>query len=294
MHSIQYSIIILSALRQECTRRCLESIDCHTSPHEFEIIVVDMGLDAHIQEWLLEEKKRRQRFKLILNPHNVGTSKGRNQAVEIAEGDEIIFLDNDTIVTPNWLEHFKEARQRWGNDAILGAKTVTLDGYAYLCDKYVLDYQNASQRNVGLKVIQRYHQDDSEINEETIVPWYATTAMGIHHKTLREISGFDEQLCFIEEDKDLCFRARQKGKFIVYCPSVCIIHDRLNDGIYDEVVRFGNTARLKNDILFFENRWDCHVQLIYSRECLKTFGFSDQMIHNVLNGDLRHFFTVIS
>lgn len=290
---LPFSIVILSALRQECTRRCLESIDRHSSLFSYEIIIVDMGLDQGIINWLQAEQRKRPNLKLVINSGNVGTSKGRNQAIEIAEGGEIIFLDNDTVVTSHWLEKFSNARKRWGNDAILGAKTITAEGFIYLCDKYVLDNTASSGRNVGLKITRPYHQNDPEINQEAIVPWYATTAMAIHHRTLEEIGGFDESLCFIEEDKDLCFRARQKGKFIVYCPEICIIHDRLNDGVYDEVVRFGNTARLKDDIHFFENRWHCQVQLIYSKECLRLCGFSDQMIENVLHGELSNLFTVV-
>ena len=57
------SIVILSALRQVCTRKCIDSIDYFTAS-DHEVIVVDMGLDKDIIEWLREESGKRHNFNI--------------------------------------------------------------------------------------------------------------------------------------------------------------------------------------------------------------------------------------
>ncbi|MBE6102676.1 MAG: glycosyltransferase [Selenomonas ruminantium] len=97
------SIIILSYNTLELTRMCLESIRAHT-PEKYEIIVVDNASADGSLEYLREQADVR----LIENKENMGFPKGCNQGLAMAEGDSLLLLNSDTVVTERWLENLKK------------------------------------------------------------------------------------------------------------------------------------------------------------------------------------------
>lgn len=286
------SIILLSALRMKCTQKCIESIFHHTSGVNFEIIIVDMGKDKVLEEWLLKQEELHSNLKVIYNTDNVGTSKGRNQAIKQARGSYIVFLDNDAQVTNSWLKNLLESSYRWPKAGLFGAKLICPNGYIYFCNKYIYDEVINGIHRIGIKITDNLYNDDPVINQEVEVPWYPTGCLMVRKKTLEAIGGFDEDLMFVEEDKDLCLRAKSLGNSIIYCPASVVIHDRVHDEKYDKLVRFGNILRVKEDIKYFELKWQRKVDLIYSRQCLENLGYSEEFIDSIVSGPLGGIFTL--
>ena len=95
------SIIILTYNKLEYTKICIESIRKFTPKNQYEIIVVDNNSSDGTKEWLKEQND----LIVIYNKENEGFPKGCNQGIEISKGESILFLNNDTIVTPNWLNN---------------------------------------------------------------------------------------------------------------------------------------------------------------------------------------------
>ena len=99
------SIIILTYNNLPLTKACLESIYHYTEKDTYEIIVVDNNSSDDTRTWLLEQTS----LKLILNTENKGFPKGCNQGIQIAnQENDILLLNNDTIVTENWLKNLKK------------------------------------------------------------------------------------------------------------------------------------------------------------------------------------------
>lgn len=94
------SIVILSYNTYELTKTCIESIRRFTPPGSYEVIVVDNGSEDSSSAWLKEQKD----IKLLVNEENKGFPAGCNQGIKIAaEGNDILLLNSDVIVTPRWL-----------------------------------------------------------------------------------------------------------------------------------------------------------------------------------------------
>ena len=96
---LKTSIVILTYNELPLTKQCLASIKKHTSDEEIEIIVIDNGSSDGTIEYL----KSNPSLKTIFNEENLGFGKGCNQGLDVATGDSVLFLNNDTIVTENWL-----------------------------------------------------------------------------------------------------------------------------------------------------------------------------------------------
>jgi len=287
------SIILLSALRMKCTQKCIESIFQNTKEIDFEIIIVDMGNDSVLKKWLERLTSLNANIKVIFNHNNVGTSRGRNQAIKEMSGKYAVFLDNDTIVTRLWLYHLLEALNRWPQASLFGAKLICPNGYIYFCDKYIYDNEASEQKRIGIKITRNLKNDSPGANEELEVSWYPTGCLLAKKEILEKLGGFDENLVFVEEDKDLSLRARKAGSRIIYCPKSVVIHERTHDEVYDNFVRFANISRIKEDISYFESKWQRKVDLIYSRQCLDDLGYSDDLIDSMLSGELEGIFTLV-
>lgn len=100
------SIVILSYNTYNLTKSCIESIRRFTPAGSYEIIVIDNASQDASVAWL----KRQKDIKLVCNKENKGFPGGCNQGMELAEeGNDILLLNSDTIVTPRWLENMQIA-----------------------------------------------------------------------------------------------------------------------------------------------------------------------------------------
>lgn len=101
------SIVILCCNQAEITALCLQSLQRHTTwPHQ--IILVDNGSTDSTPQ-LLEQFARQghpglMSLSLIRNEENRGFAAGVNQALNLVQGEYIVLLNNDTVLTPHWLE----------------------------------------------------------------------------------------------------------------------------------------------------------------------------------------------
>lgn len=95
------SIVVLTFNKLEYTIKCVESIRKYTQKDTYEIIIVDNHSTDETVEWLMKQDD----IKKVFNNENLGFPKGCNQGIEIATGDNIMLLNNDVIVTKNWLEN---------------------------------------------------------------------------------------------------------------------------------------------------------------------------------------------
>ena len=80
---------------------CLNSLD-KTVYSNFENIVVDNASTDGSGNWM---KDNYPQTKLIENDQNYGYAGGCNRGVSQADGDLVVFLNNDTVQDKNWLKN---------------------------------------------------------------------------------------------------------------------------------------------------------------------------------------------
>ncbi|QKE75387.1 glycosyltransferase [Arthrobacter citreus] len=193
------SIIILTYNQLEVSKKCFESLAKYTKEDEVEIIVIDNGSTDGTREYL----KSKPSFITIFNEINMGFAKGCNQGIEVATGENILFLNNDTIVTENWLEAM--LKLLYSNEKI---------GMVGPVSNYVS----------GLQRINVDYQNDQEINEFSLR--YCASVKGMSKQALRlvgfcllvrrelieKLIGFDERFKLGSfEDDDICLRTILEG-----------------------------------------------------------------------------------
>lgn len=103
------SIIIPVLNNWEFTKRCLKSIFEKTDYPDYEVLVIDNGCQDFTPRGLKALCCKYKNLKVITNKENLGFSTANNQGAEIAAGEYLLFLNNDTqVYESDWLKVMSE------------------------------------------------------------------------------------------------------------------------------------------------------------------------------------------
>jgi GT2 family glycosyltransferase/tetratricopeptide (TPR) repeat protein len=121
------SIVILVLNQLEHTKACLESIAAHTpTPHE--VIIVDNGSTDGTPEFLKTWQAGHANCTVIRNESNRGFAGGNNQGLAVARGEYVLWLNNDTVVTPGWLDAMLAVSARHPETGLVGPMSNRVSG----------------------------------------------------------------------------------------------------------------------------------------------------------------------
>jgi glycosyltransferase involved in cell wall biosynthesis/GT2 family glycosyltransferase len=206
----------------EDTRACIESLKAHT-PGLKAVLVNDASSDPRIAE-LLEGLAGDDRFEVITNEENLGYTRSINRAVEHAAGRDIVLVNSDARVTPNWLDGMRAAA-RWSPE--VGTVTAMGDNAG------AFSFPQEGEANP------RPHWVDEDGFARLVVqaagactppmtPTGSGFCMFIKRALLDAIGSFDEEGFprGYGEENDLCLRAIEAGWINLITPWTYIYHTR--------------------------------------------------------------------
>lgn len=212
----EVSIIIPVHNQARFTLACLESIIQHRTRFRFEIIVGD---DASNDATAAALSVRIPGVRHVRHELNLGFVRNCNAAAALARGRYLVFLNNDTLVLPNWLDELVGALERDETIGLSGSKLVFPDGRLQECGAIV--WNDGSAWNLG-----RF--DDPRKPEYCYLrdtDYVSGASLALRTELWRELDGFDELFApAYAEDADLAFRVRGRGLRTVVQPLSQIIH----------------------------------------------------------------------
>ncbi|PRP54608.1 polypeptide N-acetylgalactosaminyltransferase [Bacillus halotolerans] len=196
---VKTSLIVLTYNQLALTKQCLESIWTHTDDGCIEVIVVDNGSHDGTQDYL----KQIPSIKAIFNETNEGFAKACNQGLEAASGDNVLFLNNDTVVTSHWLEPMIKLLYQDDKTGMVGPVSNYVSGPQQIS----VDYNSLE----GIEAFSRRHCMQQRGKSRSVLRLVGFCLL-VKKEVLDKIGGFDERFeggSF--EDDDLCLRALQAG-----------------------------------------------------------------------------------
>ena len=215
---MRVSIIIPAWNLWETTRACLRSLAEHPDGLA-EVVVADNGSTDATREQLPSEGKRLfgERFTLVRLERNLGFAAGCNAGARAASGDALLFLNNDTTVTPGWLSPLTLSLQRDGVGAV-GPLLLYPDGTNQHCGVSFSLLRNPRH------LYERFPGDHPALR--TTHPLQAITgaALLLRRRHFDEACGFHEGYVNGYEDLDLCCALRDRGLRLAVEPSSTIFH----------------------------------------------------------------------
>ena len=125
---IKISIIIPVYNTEKYLRRCIESAINHTLK-DIEIICIDDASTDNSLNILNEYATKDKRIKVIAFKTNKGVGRARNEALRIARGEFIGFIDSDDFVDEKYFEELYSYTQDY--DIVRGIRVISLDSKTY-------------------------------------------------------------------------------------------------------------------------------------------------------------------
>ncbi|MBW2980448.1 glycosyltransferase [Candidatus Woesearchaeota archaeon] len=223
------SIVVLSYDRKQDLEKCVNSIYSHTRL-PFELVIWDNGSNQATLDYLrsIDGKTTDDgngRVRVVYHGENIGCSRGRNQAVKLAEGDYIVTLDNDIEVTAKWLEPLIATAE---SDDEIGAVSSKL----VYPDKSIQANGGFIQRENGdfafFKSYDGWKQGkDSSTFIQRDCGWLPGGALLVKKNVARKVE-HDPECPNGYEDLDYSLQITNQGHRLVNCPSSLLIHHHIS------------------------------------------------------------------
>jgi GT2 family glycosyltransferase len=218
---IRATVVMVPRERFSATQRSLESLYADTgSP--FDLVYVDGGSPGPVRRYLAREAERRG-FRLIRTNHYLSPNQARNLGLRLVETPYVVFVDNDVIVTPGWLETLIRCAEETGATVV-----------GPLCLIGELDEQRIhmasgdariEERNGQRALVERHNHSGKHVDEVRARLRREPSEVIEFHTLLARTSIFsrlgplDEGLLNTREHVDFCLRVRAAGEHIYFEPS---------------------------------------------------------------------------
>jgi len=230
---MRVSVIIPTYNGYHKLKRLLPSLEKQIYRNFETIVVVDGSTDG-TRAALLEWSSRLDDLK-VFEQKNKGRAGARNAGAKMANGDLLVFFDDDLILEPGCLEahiihHVYYPGTIGGGRQVIGFKAS--DPYFH---KY-RSYLSSKWEKPLLEVV-------GPVNE--LQPFFTAANFSIPRLLFEQLGGFNESLTDAE-DQEMAIRADQSGVPIYYLSKAVVYHvDELSIGNYIKRLRQYRKAHLE-------------------------------------------------
>jgi len=282
------SIIIPNYNGGDLLYNCINSIYENISIKDFEIIVVDNGsTDNSINR----VKSNFQNVEIISSNSNLGYSGGCNLGATHASGKYLLFLNNDTEHSNEWIEklvYFLDSNSKIAavQPKILNIHNKKLFDYAGgaggFIDKFCFPF-------VQGRIFHTLEEDHNQYNNPSRIFWASGAAFMIRSNIFKTLEGFDKVYFAYMEEIDLCWRAQAMGYKIYSVPDSFVYHYG-KQTIKENTIKSHYLNHRNSWILFFKNSFTFNYGiLIIQRLVLDWMALA----YSVMTLDIRRFFAIL-
>ncbi len=213
------AVVILSWNGEDLLKTYLPSVINYSK--EAEIIVADNGSTDNSIAFLREEFPQ---IRIIENKQNYGFAKGYNKALQEVDADYYVLLNSDVEVTPFWIPPIIELMEKDSTIACCQPKLLS-----YL-EKNKFEYAGGAGGFIDYlgypfcrgRIFNSLEEDHGQYNDEKEIFWATGAALFVKAKIYKEFGGLDEDFFAHQEEIDFCWRVKNAGYKVYYCPkSIC-------------------------------------------------------------------------
>lgn len=197
------------------TVACLRAIAAHPPQAAIEVIVVDDGSSDDSPRCLAQVAGLRYHRRAV----NGGFIAACNDGAALARGEFVVFLNNDTLPQPGWLDRLLATFDAHPGTGLVGAQLVYPDGRLQEAGGIV--FADASASNYG-----RFGSPDHPRHAFVREADYCSgAAIALPRALFERLGAFDVRYApAYYEDTDLAFAVRASGLKVLYQPRSRVVH----------------------------------------------------------------------
>ncbi len=221
------SVIMVSYHTGPVLFEAISSVLAQTVP--VELCLVDNGNPPDITAKLQSMAAVDPRIRFVTGHGNVGFSRGCNTGARAATGEQLLFLNPDSMLRPDALEKLKRHAANLKRPFMIGARLLDEDGKDQRgCRRALLTPATAFVEALHLYFL--FPKARLNFNHEPIpqsitpIPAISGAFVFLTREDFWKIGGFDEGYFLHVEDLDLCLRFRRAGGEIYFAPDVVVTH----------------------------------------------------------------------
>lgn len=222
MYFPKVAVVILNWNGKNYLERFLPSVLASSYPN-LEIVVGD---NASTDQSVAFIKTTYPSIRVICTDKNLGFAGGYNEVLKQVEADYYVLLNSDVEVTDNWLEPVIELME---SDSLIVAAQPKILSYR---DKTEFEYAGAAGGYLDCygyafcrgRLFDALETDMGQYNQATEIFWASGAAFFIKKAVWDESGGLDADFFAHMEEIDLCWRLKNKGFKIMYCPASRVYH----------------------------------------------------------------------
>ena len=212
------NLFVLNWNGRDLTLDCLFSLSKVTYPN-LKVYIVDNGSSDNSVTAI---RNQFPDYEIIELPENYGFSKGNNAGFELVKqkADYTIFLNNDTIVDPNFVEPLINAMESNSTVKQSTPKIFYADNLDYIWfGGGKVSLWAGWIRHLGIR-----QKDSMQFSFDRNVDYATGCCVCMRTVDFESIGMFDESFLMYGEDVDLSLRFRKQGGQILFVPESKIWH----------------------------------------------------------------------
>ncbi len=226
---MEISIAINNYKNPELLRLCIESIKKNVSTDvDYEIIVADSATEEVTEIMMREDFPE---IKFFSFKKNVGFRVMVEKGIKESQGEYILLLNGDILVTPNAIEKLLAFIKSNSKIGIVGPKLLNFNGsFQYSCFRFykplTILYRRTflgkfkfARRHLNWFLMKEYnHREPKEVD------WLMGSALLVSRRAIDKVGFMDEKFFMYMEDVDWCRRFWENNFKVIYYPQAEMLH----------------------------------------------------------------------
>jgi len=211
------SIIVVNYNGKHFLGECFTSLENLDYPRDkFEVILVDNASTDGSVEYIRE---RFPLIKILQLDKNYGFCKPNNEGAKIARGEYVVLLNNDTVVTKEWLSELVKG-------VSADDKVVCCASKMLYCDrKDLINTAGGKITIIGGGFYRGYgDKDGAKYDKREYTGFGCGAGVLVKRDFFQGIGGFDEDYFASCEEHDLGWKSWLYGYKVLYVPTAVMYH----------------------------------------------------------------------